>query len=967
MLRSAYEAKELRRPDYSAALRKLEKREKRARKDKARREQRRKEEEEAEAAFLAAAAEAEREARRREEEAKKRKAILTMPFESLPDYVEETLAGLEGAFSMVLTSAVVKGVSREFRFSNMHHFKNWVASVQKGEVKSDSENYRTLADVLGIDENVFSRVSVALSVVEAGCNHHKKEYVQRSTPFYSLELFNPIDVRNNCGFKVLEYLTKVKLDYATIRQELGIAPNTQLTTDQLATVYRRYCNPTKHLIVLDDTTNETLKLNSFNYVYIEKGHYYAVVMGEYKGFKDRKTKRGMLYWDIETRKGDDYVMVGETKSYLLRDAILCIYYKRFGSDTFSNLTFRSGVKSSCRQFLDWLTMESNDGHFFHCVAHNGSRFDNYFLLSTMSEQEQLLTETQLRGYSIIGMQYKSHLFKDSCCFLTASLESLCNAFKVKEGKLVSFEYLGQTLTNKNICFYKPELSFDAFMRLQYDEPEFWTLYEDYCLRDCIGLGQVWGSFKEQYDGLMNIVFKYKPALKARVDLMGTNTIGSLSKKILEASCLVPNDKGKFNKSPALVKYEQFLSTDKEIDPEKVQFITNGKPPGEPTPPKNGGFKRGGISHSNQPGKHTHALISYDIASQYPASLMHMTIPAGKSDWVYTYSPLYHGFYHLQDLEFSTPYVFKPVANLTDTGVLDWGTNTIKEIYLDSEMLKYLKKHYGLTSFKVVRGLVSECRVKGKDLFGAYVSTLYDEKKRQDALKSSGVAEYNPALRECIKLFLNSLTGKLVEDPSRYFKLHYTLNGDQTHVLNGVETQKVRDGEKWNTWVAAGCMVYSYSKRLLFEYVRCLPDNSNDVIHIETDSLYFNKKFQKTFVENVEAYKQGSGDYYPVSIGSELGNVKVEKDTTATSYFLGKKFYCIGDLYKIKGIPLSTIDEHGNDVELVNTQLYQDVFDGKTVKVDFQTMKKALFAERTFISSHTMSRTINPKKGYKLYE
>ena len=45
-----------------------------------------------------------------------------------------------------------------------------------------------------------------------------------------------------------------------------------------------------------------------------------------------------------------------------------------------------------------------------------------------------------------------------------------------------------------------------------------------------------------------------------------------------------------------------------------------------------------------------------------------------------------------------------------------------------------------------------------------------------------------------------------------------------------------------------------------------------------------------------------------------------KDTTDVSYFLGKKFYSIGELHKIKGIPLRTIDAHGNDVQLVSREL-----------------------------------------------
>ncbi len=96
-------------------------------------------------------------------------------------------------------------------------------------------------------------------------------------------------------------------------------------------------------------------------------------------------------------------------------------------------------------------------------------------------------------------------------------------------------------------------------------------------------------------------------------------------------------------------------------------------------------------------------------------------------------------------------------------------------------------------------------------------------------------------------------------------------------------------------------------------------------------------------------------------------MKVEKDTDATSYFLGKKFYCIGDLYKIKGIPLKTIDEYGNDVVLVDQSLYDAVYHGETVRREFYTMKKSLYGESTQISCHKMSRCVRPAMTYKHYE
>lgn len=955
----------------------LNRRELRARKESERRAKKRAEKQAAEAAAAAAAVQAkiaaeiaasetkrkarqqrQNEKRKAERKAKTQKKAVS--WEGLLAWARKYVGNKDLPFRLRLKSAAAN-ITRIFNFKSFNHFENWYEAVEKQSVIQDSANYTKISEVIG-DEDVFNFVIPELLAMSGGCNYHGQENITKETPYYSLQLYNPKGQHNDCGFKILEHICGVKLNYADLRKQHGLKYGEQLTTATLYKIYKTLPNSHQVLAFIDEEFNDEMQKH-YRYIYVADNHYYYVTGSTYKSFKDKHTKRGFLYWDIETRPTEEFVMVGSRKSYILKDTILCAYYCPYKSDDYQKVTFiTNSVKSSCRQFLDWLSCESAAGRFYHCIAHNGSRFDVYFLLSYLTEQEQLHTETQLRGYSIIGMQYKSHLFKDSCCFLTASLDSLCKAFKVKQAKLTEFTYNGSTLTNKNICFYKPELTFNQFLALEQNEPEFWNLYTEYCMYDCIGLMNVWSSFRDQINGLIGIIFKYKPELKSKVDLMGTNTIGSLSKKILENSCLEKKD-GKYVKSDAYRRFTDFSSdwTDcpskdgvkKRLLPSKakVDFINK--------------FKRGGISHSNQPGKHTHSLISFDIASQYPASMIYMLIPCGKSSWVTSYNKMQHGFYHLKNLTFDSKYSFKPIASKDENNVLVWNNESVDDIYLDSFMIKYMQEHYGLKSFEVVRGLVSNSYIEGKEIFGAYVNTLYDEKKLQDKYKTDNDDRYNPALRECIKLFLNSLSGKLVEDPGRYFKLQY--GGDSTLKMNGIAAEKIEDEDAFNIWVAAGVMVYSYSKRLLFEYVRCLPNNSDDVIHIETDSIYFNKKYQNTFMENISAYKQPKIGHYPIAIGADLGNVKVEKDTDAVSYFLGKKFYCIGDLYKIKGIPLKTIDEYGNDVELVNTDLYEKIYNGEKVVKEFYTMKKALFADRTYISSHKMSRSVSPAMHYNLYE
>jgi hypothetical protein len=89
---------------------------------------------------------------------------------------------------------------------------------------------------------------------------------------------------------------------------------------------------------------------------------------------------------------------------------------------------------------------------------------------------------------------------------------------------------------------------------------------------------------------------------------------------------------------------------------------------------------------------------------------------------------------------------------------------------------------------LLKVFVSDREVPLSQLFGSYVNTLYQEKELQDTYKSTKDKLYNPALRETIKFYLDSLTGKLVEDPSIHFSLEY--NADSKKMINGIGVSKV---------------------------------------------------------------------------------------------------------------------------------------------------------------------------------
>ncbi len=897
-------------------------------------------------------------------------------FEDILGVVRGMVMNLNAPFQLVLTSGTTglndSGLNR--RFNSFQHFENWFNQIQnEGQSGSDDTTSFTF------DKDMWEWVAVEIRAIAGGCNKHRSTERKIKCKYNTYTVFSPVSMLNNCGMKCVDHLLGVKINCKDVRKHFRLETNTPISYTDLTKIYNRYRSEgDKPLCIIDEDMNEELDHENCSYILLNKNHYYCILSSKKNHVKNRIC-RGSISWDFETRPTAEYVMIGDTKSYILKPTIVNVWFNKIqkGSAAMSFVTEMDGetvIEWCGRKFLNWLIKEHEEGRAYNCIAHNGARFDHYLLMNDMTEDEVRQTKFSLRGHSIIGIKFgitknrQSH-FKDPCCFMPCRLAKLSESFKIADSKMTSFELHGETITNEQLCFYRPELSFGQFMNLQNTDKEFWKLYTDYCTRDCVSLAQIWKKFVDETN---NLIEKMRKGLCAKCPVQGSNTIGSLAIKIVRE---LNKDRNSGRETSDFKRYKQFIGGSQV----KYKFVS--------------GTKRGGISDSGQMGKHEHSIVSYDICSEYPTACIKMIIPVGESRWTDTFDASLYGYYNIGNMKWSSiAKKFKPIASSGDNRVLNWHAD-IKEVHTDSEMIKYLMEHCGLLSFDVMEweckvdgeivkkpgGLVSDKYMDAGRLFGTYVNVLGEEKCRQDALKKVDDPEYNPAYREVIKLFLNSLTGKLVEDTSKYFKLKYTSEKSNIS-LGGVNVEKEFDGET-NVWMNAGVMVYSYSKRLMFEYARCLSGGSDDIIVMETDSMYFDKRLEAEFIENVKNY---DGEY-PVDIGDKFGNVKKEIETVGTSYTLGKKMSyfgvgCQGKCIKnkkpcdsvccgkfvMKGIPQTTLDEHGVKKQLVDISLFERVYAGdKNVSVTFGTMKKNLFGN-TYISVHQQSRKISPRGLYNLY-
>ena len=841
-------------------------------------------------------------------------------------------------FRMIFSPANIKS-KKYIDFSNMWHFHNWINQLyntENGEVVSES-----FGEYFIEGEQTPLIKLISLQILNGGSSNDINPNKEMSNALYDFKLHNVRSIHNNCLFRCLEYAFNIEIDIMRTRKAVNIKNDEKI---DVMKAYEIIEYLKLDILITDINSNDTLD-QSKKYLLLNKSHYYFIESMTRKQIKEDFTKRGLMTFDFETRETEYFEIVEATqdKMYIIKDVICCVYYKEYKSTEMKKKLFISNKdKSSARQFIDFLNTEIMNGRRYNILAHNGSNFDNYFILADLTEEEQLDTEFNMRGTSIIGMNYKGNLFKDSCCFLTDKLENLSKSFQIEHGKITMVKFDGKELSSSQLCFYKPELKHTEFLELQHTDKNFWNEYVNYCLYDCIALYQIWNKFTIIINDLVKGV---SPFLLKTCPLMSSLTIGSHSKKLLKM--LNISKKGNWS-----CKKEMDLFINNDI--EKYNFICN--------------FKRGGISHCNQAGKHNNGISSIDITSQYPASLIHGRCPIGRSEWGTEYCSKKHGFYLIKNMKWSdNSMLFKPIAKSIKGSSLDWASNDFGEHYIDSYMLDYVIKNCGLISFDVEKSLLSDIDKEMSYMFGRYVNSFYSIKQQQDVYKESKDERYNEALRTTIKLYLNSLTGKLVENP----KIHFSLikNDDSKLKMNNMGVEKQFHDDKINDWIIAGVMVYSYSKRLLFEYINMLPNKSNDVIHVETDGIYFSTKHYEEFKKNVSTYK---GDFKNITFGNELGNIKMEYNThNNNNYFLGKKSYCIEKdtdkfTYKWKGAPSNTISDDGTKINLLNLQVYKDIYEGKPVLLNFKCLKKKLYGEKTIIMSYTMSRELKGHMEYKEY-
>lgn len=92
--------------------------------------------------------------------------------------------------------------------------------------------------------------------------------------------------------------------------------------------------------------------------------------------------------------------------------------------------------------------------------------------------------------------------------------------------------------------------------------------------------------------------------------------------------------------------------------------------------------------------------------------------------------------------------------------LDWKYKKPFYAYLNTVDILSVREAFGFEAIKVIQGIEWKAAARGVDVF-PFIKYWKDVKNQQDDLKTISPEKYNPALRECSKLFQNCLTGRVI--------------------------------------------------------------------------------------------------------------------------------------------------------------------------------------------------------------
>lgn len=570
----------------------------------------------------------------------------------------------------------------------------------------------------------------------------------------------------------------------------------------------------------------------------------------------------------------------------------------------------------------------NENQVKYLIGYNNSRFDNFVLLKDALNENAYISNVRFNGNSITSMSVRGFRVRDLCRILNTSLKKGCESFKCD---VIKGELEHDEV--QNAYMYG---NFKEYLKTNN------TKIFEYVLKDCVSLSELFVKTRNEFSCLTDTY------IEDHITLAGMSY--HIFKSYLPFEhCAIP-----------------ILNRTQDTFIRKAMY---------------GG--RAQIFHSKEI-KQTLACI--DCVSLYPYVMLNREYPIGNyryaDDYVKNKIGVYNVVIHFQPFPLIIPY-----RNQDKKKPLDWNYAGELNVVLTSVDIECLLKHGSKISIK--GGIYWE--ESTSDLFHLYFKDIVTMKKLQDMYKKNKDPRYNPALRECCKIIMNALSGKLIqrlfEDVKCLIRNEKELNSFKKNIRQGTEkyisigSAKIAAGKKNdikpNMPTIWGILIYSYSRSYMYDNVLS-NINPDEIYGTDTDSAFlsydaYSKLPKNIFGEEFGQFKEeilelvnhneGEGPYgvfvapkcycfYKVNrdskeeiIKARFKGVNIEKDKVIIDYNLKGKALIEDiknnklDAKKLHDIYFEELASEHNVVQKISIDTFRKLANGHTILILCSSLQK----------------------------
>lgn len=556
----------------------------------------------------------------------------------------------------------------------------------------------------------------------------------------------------------------------------------------------------------------------------------------------------IVTFDVETRYDDAYIG-------LLRPYSIAWTFKKRGY-------FYMGDDCVERMLTDVLADSANC--LICLLGYNSSRFDNLLLLPVLLKLD-MLTDVFYQKNSVLNIRWGGrHTVHDICRFTLSSLDRACAEFRTlfrkvggfkhediqrhynKTGEIATFfhseECAARQTSPYSVCYACDAAEEGKTVEkygTHYREPT--AVKEEIAaglpckcqrFRDLVtyNLFDVF-STEELYRGIEKVMLDNE-AIKG--NLFDNKTIGSVIYKLFAASIVdrklqIPN-----------------------LELPDYKRVRSGLFAGRTQCYK-------GVSHDLT---RKNRYVMLDVKSLYPYVMLNRDFPAGKVENLDYKTCSERGLIGFYNCRVNQSGLNRCVLPKREEGTpLDWeyrgditvfiNTVDIRCLIDAGATVEILKKEDGSDD-----GFAFSGKIKGEVLFEC-LAKWKKIKEDQDVLKAKGSSDYNVVLRNMAKTFLNSLSGKVIEnihlDETRLIRTAADMadllkSGAKidklqlSAVLSGsaglitFEKDEEKEFKRQNRPIYLGTLIYAYSRDHMYRSVLA----NYDVIYQDTDSALLSR-------------------------------------------------------------------------------------------------------------------------------